>query len=185
MANKNLEVLALEAKLQRARERVECQNPRDARQIVEFAYRCLTETPVAPGQTACQRVTNADARTAVAGVKRWLDGAGSREELEAAAEAVEDTAGEFVAGLTGARAAVWAAVYTVQAAAKAAAVGERAEGLIAVAGQDEDDAEEVAKDALLACHLARQSAVEQGREAVGFQLKLLHEMWPGANGASR
>jgi hypothetical protein len=115
-------------------------------------------------------------KAAVAVAQGWLAGTATLRQLEEAAERGE-TAAVAVAGsrftpVIGPGATAWSAVYAIEAAVRAARIGEQPE-------EGEDDAEDAAVNAMFAAHLIRR-AVAEGHEqaALRFQFEVVRTLWP-------
>jgi hypothetical protein len=154
----------------------------DSRSWVQFAVRCLRETPVGPTQTAWDLVADKTLRGGVEAAERWYDGKAKFQEIQNAADAslsaAAQSAGTRLTSVVGRDAAAWSAAHVVLAAASAARIGHESPMMVAIAGAGEDAAADAATNAVLASDFARRAA-EEGHEqaAIQAQAEMVRSIW--------
>jgi hypothetical protein len=161
---------------------LQCRTAQQARVFVQFALACVRETPAGPGQTVFDLLIDSRGRNAVETAERWLRGSTTPSWVHATEDPAGDAARESGAGYahaTGAAAALNAALFLAHAASEAAELESPHDDLIQVAGQTEDEAQQVVMMALQAAYQARRAAQDLG-EAVRVQDELVSRIWPEA-----
>jgi hypothetical protein len=142
-----------------------CNSPEAARRLIQFAYRCITQTPLDNGMTP---LTLLDAQPAIQDgvrlVARWLSGESvSEEQLQDAWMTARREADTLAKDMVGSTAAQWAAIETIEATQAAAAAGTRA-------------SQKVPQAVAFAALYSRAAGIRPSSETLQFQVDLADEL---------